>query len=136
MSPAYALAQYLAAHGYGIWADDNPVEWSINVALEPEVPDRTITLLDDGGGDPDTDELDIQEARVNIRVRGGRDGPSYLTTLDKCEQIRDALTQPAPLVAEGVCILGARLIGAIANLGRDTLNRSVMMMTFMVQVQR
>lgn len=135
-SPAYEIAQYLANSGYGVWAATNPQDWSINVNVEPEIPDLTITLRDDGGSEPDTDELDIQELQMMVRIRSSRRGAEYLVAYQKAEEIRDALIYVAPLVLGDLYIVGIRMVNAITNLGRDQSDRHILSMTFMVQVDR
>ena len=52
-SPAYSVARYLEANGFGVFGA--PAGWSINVAAEPEAPDAAITVYDTGGEATDTE---------------------------------------------------------------------------------
>ena len=80
-SPAYKIAQHLDSEGFGTWADD------IHVAREPATPTEVITIYDEGGQDPDTDEQNVFRPFVQLRLRS----ENYNTSYEKLEQIRDNL---------------------------------------------
>lgn len=133
-SPAYEIARYLEANGVGTFGGTTAAAWSINVAIEPPRPDLTVTIQDDGGGEPDTDELDIQSAIIQVRVRSAKkDG--YNDAYAKHEEIKRLLIAPAPLITENMYIIGARMINNISYLGRDDNDRHVLLTSYDVQVQ-
>lgn len=132
-SPAYEIARYLEASGVAVWAAD--VGWSIGVAQASDRPDTVITLQDEGGGEPDTDELDIQEFILHVRVRSAKDGAGYNEAWAKQTEIRDLLIYPSPLVTDNMHFIGARMVGNISNLGRDTNDRHILMASYSFQRQ-
>jgi len=132
-SPAEELANYLIANGVGTRGASSG--WSVNVTTEPTAPDTTVTLYDDGGGNPDTDELDIQKAIVQVRVRSTKQ-TGYLAAFAKQEEIRDLLIIPAPLITDNSRFIGVQMIGNIANIGRDDNDRHVLIATYEAEEQR
>jgi len=132
-SPAEELATYLEGHGVGTRGADTG--WSIAVTTGPVAPDTTITLFDDIGGSPDTDELDIQKATVQIQVRSTKVG-GYLAAFAKQEEIRDLLIHPAPLITDNSTFIGVQMISNIANLGRDDNDRHILIATYEAEEQR
>lgn len=133
-SPANELAQYLADAGVGEFPGSTPGQWAIFVAQDSPTPDTTITLSDQGGGEPDTDELDIQNATVQIRVRSAK-VTGYNAAYAKHKEIRELLIHPAPLVTGTMRFIGVRMINNIANLGRDDNDRHILVATYEAQLQ-
>jgi hypothetical protein len=68
-SAAVDISGHLAANGIGSFAGNPSHVWSINVAREPVEPANCVTVYDTGGQGPDTDELDIHQPTIQIRVR-------------------------------------------------------------------
>lgn len=132
-SPAYELAQYLVGHGVGAFAAD--AGWSIAVSIEPARPDTTITLYDEAGEGPDTDELDIQRDGVRIRVRSPK-GDAFLEAYAKHEEIRDLLIEDAPIVTGNSYFIGVKMTSGIAGQGKDDNERHVLVAFYEAEVQR
>lgn len=134
-SPAYEIARYLEGEGAGVWAPDAAAsDWHISVAQSGDRPDTTIVLQDEGGGEPDTGELDIQDFTLHVRVRSAK-GDGYNAAYAKQAEIRELLIQPSPLVTANMYFIGARMVGNIANLGRDQNDRHILMATYQLQRQ-
>lgn len=133
-SPAYEIARYLESQGVGVWLASSG--WSLGVAQAPDAPNTAITLQDEGGGDPDTDELDIQGVTVHIRVRSAKTSTGYNEAWAKQAEIRELLIYEAPLVTVNMRFIGAKMVGSISNLGRDDNDRHILMSTYQLQWQR
>lgn len=119
-SPAYTIARYLEAQGFGEWAHN------INVSLEPSEPVECITLYDTGGSDPDTDDQNLFNKTIQIRVRS----LDYLGAYSKLEQIRDLLINNT--------ITGINAIwmqGDILYIGRDDNDRHLFTTNFRLLIQ-
>lgn len=134
-SPAYELARYLETQGVGVWGSSALGVWSLAVGQGPDVPNTTITLQDEGGGEPDTDELDIQDCAISVLVRSGKEGADYLTAYAKAEEIRGLLITPAPLITENMHFIGVRMLTNISNAGRDDNDRQILLATYQAQRQ-
>lgn len=133
-SPAHELAIYLEDQGVGVFAANSEADWSISVDVLPDRPNRSVALRDEGGGDPDTDELDIQTCNVAIRVRSLKQG-GYLEAYEKQVEIRELLIHTAPLQTDNMYFLGARMVGNISSVGRDDNDRFILMATYELQRQ-
>lgn len=133
-SPAHELATYLASQGVGIFAGNDMDEWAISVGIEPASPDKVVTLYDEGGGEPDTDDLDIFRPLVRIRVRGPK-GAGYVDAYAKHEEIRDLLITPAPLITQEIYFVGLRLASDIASQGKDDNERPVLAAVYEAELQ-
>jgi hypothetical protein len=119
-SPAYTIARYLETEGFGEWAND------INVSLEPNEPVECITLYDTGGQDPDSDEQDVFNKTIQIRVRT----LNYLETYTKLEQIRDLLIKQTIAGINGIWMQGD-----ILYIGRDDNDRHLFTTNFRLLIQ-
>ena len=119
-SPAYTIARYLETEGFGEWAND------INVSLEPNEPVECITLYDTGGQDPDSDEQDVFNKTIQIRVRT----LNYLQTYTKLEQIRDLLINQTIVGINGIWMQGD-----ILYIGRDDNDRHLFTTNFRLLIQ-
>ena len=119
-SPAYTIARYLETEGFGEWAND------INVSLEPNEPVECITLYDTGGQDPDSDEQDVFNKTIQIRVRT----LNYLETYTKLEQIRDLLINQTIVGINGIWMQGD-----ILYIGRDDNDRHLFTTNFRLLIQ-
>lgn len=87
MTPAAEdLARYLGTVGVGTFA--GVTGWGIYANDEPTSPDNTITLYDTGGGEPDTEQLDLLRPTFQVRTRS----KVYAEAYNKQEQVRDILT--------------------------------------------
>lgn len=119
-SPAYTIARYLETQGFGEWAND------INVSLEPSEPVECITLYDTGGQDPDSDEQDVFNKTIQIRIRT----LNYLETYTKLEQIRDLLINQTIAGINGIWMQGD-----ILYIGRDDNDRHLFTTNFRLLIQ-
>lgn len=114
-SPAHDVIQYLVDQSIGALGGET--QWSLHLAVEPDAPANVITIYDTGGGEPDTDQHDGRPT-FQVRVRAA----SYQEGYTKQVAIREALTEPAEIVAED----SRMLIFAeteIIPIGRDDSNR-------------
>lgn len=119
-SPAYTIARYLETQNFGEWAND------INVSLEPSEPVECITLYDTGGQDPDSDEQDVFNKTIQIRIRT----LNYLETYIKLEQIRDLLINQTIAGINGIWMQGD-----ILYIGRDDNDRHLFTTNFRLLIQ-
>jgi hypothetical protein len=125
-TPAYEIAQYLHSRLFGVFAGQSELTWSINVSQEPAQPNQTITVYDQGGGPKDTDELDLQNASIQIRVRS----KNYLEGYDKLEDIATSLTDASPLETETLYFVGVEMVSNISHIGRDDNDRHLFVANF------
>lgn len=128
-SPAYEMAQYLESLGIGVFAGSSG--WSISVDRAPVSPDNAITLQDQAGGEPDTDELDIRRPNLLIQVRSD----DYRQGYAKQQEIMTALITPAPFTYNGIYYVGLRALSDVLSLGQDESNRFVTQCTYQVEKQ-
>lgn len=126
--PAEEIARYLVAEGYGTLGGS--AGWSINFGKEPTKPDTCITVYDTGGGEPDTDELDLHDPTIQIRVRGKK----YNTAHAKMETIRRDLIKAVP-VMESYSVLAILCTTSIASIGPDDSGRDILTCNFKILVQ-
>jgi hypothetical protein len=124
-SPAYSVAQHLAANGFGVFAASSG--WSINAGSEPATPDTAITVFDTGGEEPDTDQRD-RRPTLQVRVRG----PSYDDAYTKIDDIAYFLANARPVVLDGTRFVGFSITSDIAGLGKDDNNRHQFTVNFRV----
>lgn len=129
-SIAYVLARYLSSNGVGTYGGDTG--WSVAVGREPVLPDDALTLYDTGGGEPDTDQLDIMLATTQVRTRCF----DYVEGYAKQEEARDLLILPAPLITGGVHFLGVRMTSNITTLYRDDRDRNILVSNYEAQYER
>jgi len=118
-SPAHDVALYLASVGVGPFA--SAADWAINVGAEPNSPDRTITLYDVGGGDADTDELDVFVNYIQVRTRG-----AYAEAYAKQRAIRQFLIHPMKINADTSIFTAIDLTSDVGSLGMDNNNRFIL----------
>lgn len=122
-SPAHDLAKYLAAQGIGIWASDSG--WAVSAQVEPASPDTAVTVYDTGGEGLDTDDMDIENATVQVRVRGPNPEEAY----QKQVSIRDLL-KGSPIQGETSRFDVTEVISGITHIGRDDNNRHLLVQNF------
>lgn len=124
-SPAHDLALYLSAlGGIGTFASANG--WAIALGSEPAAPDTTVTFYDASVGAVDTDELDLDRAAVQVRVRSR----NYADAYARAEAVRDALILPTRLVTDESAFVGIFMSSGISSLGRDENDRFVLVATY------
>lgn len=128
-TPAYDTALFLGANGYVVGGAN---DWCVNVAAEPPAPSNTITLYDLSGGTPDTDQLDLLNVRVQMRIKA----IDYLAGYAKAEAIRDLLILVAPQVMNGKTYVGIELESDIWSLGRNDQNQYLIVANFVGLKQR
>lgn len=119
-SPAYTIATHLSNEGYGELAN------GIYVALEPSKPDECITIYDTGGLDPDTDDQNLFNRTIQIRIRSN----DYLDTYSKLEDIRDLLINGSIAGINDVWMQGD-----ILYIGRDDNDRHIFTTNFRLLIQ-
>jgi len=124
-SPAYSIARYLEANGFGTLA--GTTGWSINYAVEPTAPDETITVIDTGGEPTDTDQMD-RRPTFQVRVRGR----NYDVAYTKLDDVAYFLSNAKPVVLDGTRYVGFMVTSDIASLGKDENNRHLLTINFRV----
>lgn len=124
-SPAYDVAELLAAFGFGSFPSDTP--WSINVGSEPTIPDQAITIYDTPGIEPDTDELDRRPS-FQVRVRS----PGYLDGNAKLSAIYQFLINQGPLITNGRRYAAFIAQSDIGSIGMDDNSRYLFVANFRV----
>jgi len=133
ISPAHDIALYLAGQDVGTFA--GTVGWTINVSREPMMPDDAITIYDTGGGEPDTDELDLMHPTFQVRVRARKRllngiDTGYEEAYSKHEQIRDLLMLGSPLVTVNSIFILINLATEISAIGRDDNDRHLLVANY------
>ena len=127
-SPAGMVAERLVDLSIGSLGSSTG--WSINVSREPVLPDQCITVYDTGGGQHDTDQLDISYPTFQVRVRAG----VYPDAFAKAVAIRSAL-QGSTFTVEGLSFEDVAVATDIADLGKDDQNRSLLTINFRAMMQ-
>lgn len=115
-SPAHDLVLYLVSQGVGAFGGEG--DWSLHVSGEPATPENVITLYDTAGGDLDTDEQDVWQPSIQVRVRG----KNYNAAYQKQVVIQKLLTRPGldPVIdAETSRFTGVMMTSDVLSLGRD-----------------
>lgn len=110
MTAAMDIADRLSVLGLGVRAAT--IDWAISVSREPEDPATTITVFDTGSLDYDTDELDMIERDIQIRVRA----QDYDDAASKCTEIIDALKTDT-FTAGGKRYMQIRLVSGPMHIG-------------------
>lgn len=95
------LKDELEAAGVGTFAAETG--WSLRVGKEPAKPNRTVTLYDTGGPEPNPKFL-LEEPRVLARVRGEPD--DYPGASAKALEVRDALLGSPRKTINGTVYVG------------------------------
>lgn len=94
VSPADATAGIIASLGLGSRLEGGTSDpWPISVAVEPDVPVQVVTVYDNGGPGLDTDDQDMAEPSVQVRVR--------------CQNYRDGYAKAADIRSRLVAFPGA-----------------------------
>lgn len=125
MSPAHAVALYLASQGVGTFGGS--ASWSINVSREPVSPVDAVTLYDTGGPGPDTDDMDVFFNTFQVRVRSA----NYASAHSKQEQIRGLLLAHPSFLHEDVRY-AVNMETDIMHLGRDDNDRHLLTANYRV----
>lgn len=121
MSVALAVAKLIELQGFGTFGSRDTGSFSINVGEEPDKPDDTITIYDTGGDGPDTDEMDIDQATIQIRVRSHI---RYNAAL-KIKSIRNYLMSKITKTYESRRFFAFIVTTDVAEIGRDDNKRCV-----------
>lgn len=105
-------------------------DYAISIGHEPAKPDRSITLYDSGGFDPEyiMDGTTYRQPTVQARIRG-REG-EYLDAYAKAEEVLNTLDRLAPQTINGAQYSGIWAVGDIARLGLDKQNRPLFTINF------
>lgn len=128
-SPAYDVAQFLAANGYTF---GGLADWAVGIAAEADLPLNAITLFDLSGGQPDTDELDLLSVRVQVRVKG----QDYNAAYAKISAIRDLMILTQPITMNTNLYIGWNMESDIWSLGRNASNQYLIVSNFVGIKQR
>jgi hypothetical protein len=123
-SPAYDVAQFLVTQGYTFGGNAN---WCVGIAAEPDNVKNSITVFDQSGGAPDTDQLDLLSVRVQVRVKA----EDYLQGYDKAVAIRDLMMLVAPRTMNEELYIMWNLESDIWNLGRNDLNQYLIVANYL-----
>lgn len=86
--------------------------WGLFVSNEPEKPGNCITVYDTGGGEEDTDELDISSPTFQVRIRC----VNYAEGYERHRAIKRMLRQPLLSAGERM-YLGFMVTSDIAGMG-------------------
>lgn len=124
-SPAHDLALWLETQAVGKWASTEP--WAINVGAEPDSPVDCITIYDTGGDGPDTDQQDIEQQNIQVRVRSA----SYTDAWSKQRQIQMLLVRSDIQTAEWSYVEVDVLVD-ITGIGRDDRNNFLLVCNYRV----
>lgn len=122
MSAADDIAQYFDAQGIGTFAGAS--SWSVNVAVEPDSPDETVTVYDTGGSMSEPDS-GVYHPEIQVRARSH----NYLSAHSKLVEARSLLIDSTDFIANGVRYTGAWVAIDISSIGRDESNRHRLVMT-------
>jgi hypothetical protein len=119
------VATFLRDEGFGnLWSDEvPPIAKAIFVGEEPEEPDNTITIFEDGGGPPLNTFGETRSFTVRVRHT------NYLSGKTLAQQLHRALHFQQGILSS----IGVALIQADTNpisLGRDENRRHVFTQTF------
>lgn len=128
-SPAYELAQYLAAQNVGEFGGDG--DWSIFVASEPTTPESCITVYDEGDGDEYFQPIDLDTGGVQVRVRSF----SYEMAYEVQKQSRQVLTAIGNEVIQQHYYIGVWAASGIMSIGRDDNERFLLVCNYRVERQ-
>lgn len=118
-TPAHDLALYVVDQLGLKFGGNKP--WSVHVGGEPAEPANVITFYDVGGGEPDTDEQDVTQPSIQVRVRS----KDYSEAYAKQELIRDILIRPGlspVIIAETSRFTGVMMTSDFLSLGKDENN--------------
>lgn len=126
MSAALAIGKLLAAQGFGVWAGNVNSAWSINVGEEPDTPNKTITVYDTGGNGPDTDEMDVDDKTIQIRVRASLRSEAS----EKISAIRAYLATKVNKESEGRRFFAFIVQMDPAEIGKDDKKRFIFTMNY------
>jgi hypothetical protein len=86
-----------------------------------------MTVFDQSGGAPDTDQLDLLSVRVQVRVKA----EDYLQGYDKAVAIRDLMMLVAPRTMNEELYIMWNLESDIWNLGRNDLNQYLIVANYL-----
>ncbi len=129
MSVARDVAAFIEAQGIATFAANTG--WTIAVSREALSPPECITVYDVPGGEPDTDESDIQST-FQVRVRAS----AYEDASAKAVAVRDALIHASRPVMNGVQYSYVFNTISISSLGRDDSDRFLLVATYKTLLER
>ncbi len=119
-SPAEDFKSLLITATVGSTSPDS--DWGVHVSKEPTSPDRTITIYDTGGPEPNPKFL-LDFNTVQVRVRGNVN--DYQTTHTKIQAVKDALLGLPKQTVNGTIFTGVWALTDIIFLKYDDNNRPV-----------
>lgn len=122
-APSLDIARWLVTQNIGPFA--GLTRWSIHTVMEPDGPGQhadVITIYDTGGGDIDTDELDLASPTFQVRVRCSK----YSEGHAKARAIRDLLLRTAPIVTAGSTFVLVQLTSDVTPIGMDENQRHLL----------
>jgi hypothetical protein len=123
----------IASVGLGTFA--GATGWAVSVGTEPASPDTAITAYDTGGAGPDTDQLDIEQPTIQVRVRSGKGANAYADAYAKQRAILAALLNVKRVVLDGYLYVGITPTSDILPIGRDDNDRFLLTAKFRVTRQ-
>jgi len=118
------IANYLQTRGIG--SRRGKTGWVISVGQEPKDPVTAITVLDTGGGAPDTCEQDIFYPTFLVRVRAGKYAEGY----SKCNEIMRMLTRASALTLGGSTYAFVQAETDVESLGKNDTDKEIFACVF------
>jgi minor capsid protein len=129
-SAAHDIALHIADAGLGTFGGASG--WAVSVGTAPASPDTAITVYDTGGEGPDTDQLDIEQPTIQVRVRSGRSSSAYVDAHIKQRAIRALLHAIRGVVISGSRYAAVVMTSEILVIGRDENDRFLMVANYRV----
>lgn len=130
-SPAEDFKSILLTAGVG--STDPATDWGVHVSKEPTSPDRSITIYDTGGAEPNAKHL-LDFNTVQIRVRG--DKSDYQVTYQKTIDITSQLLGLPKQTVNGTVFSGVWAVGDIIFLKYDDNNRPIFVSNWRTALER
>lgn len=125
MTPAQDVARFIEIAGHGVVAS------TIFVGLEPEAPANCVTVYDTGGGEVETDEVDVFNPSFQVRVRH----KSYQAGYTLAAAIRDSLLGLLQAANAGRTYYGVAVTADVACLMKDEKDRHVFVASYRTTYQ-
>ena len=131
-APAEDVKDILVTAGVGKFTGYTASDWRIFVGEEQPTPDKSITLYDSGGVDPDPKyRLDYPAVQARVRSAVG----DYQGAHTKAVAVQDALLGLTPQTINSKPYYGILMRGGINFIGRDDMDRPIFTLNFSILLQ-